>query len=339
MSILREYIHAFHDGRNLSADNAEAFLDELIDEIDETLLGVVFQAWDQKGIAAEEIYEIARIMRERCTIVTSDHRRFVDIVGTGGSSRKTFNVSTAAAFVVAGAGVPVAKHGNRAATSASGSADVLSALGVEPAVDAATAERCLSEIGMCFMFAPNFHRLSPTLAKVRRGLGFPTIFNCVGPLCNPANAPHRLIGVWDPELVPKMAAALSRLGTGRSWIVHGVNGLDEISLDGPTLVAEIEDGSIRRFEISPEDFGLKVEALAGVNVISPRESADLIREVLEGEQRDTFAERIILANAAAAIYVADGAKSLRDGFDAAVESIRSGRAKEKMVALADLSKG
>jgi anthranilate phosphoribosyltransferase len=144
-------------------------------------------------------------MRGRMKRINSKHESFVDIVGTGGSKAKTFNVSTAASFVVAGAGVPVAKHGNKAATSNSGSADVLSELGIDPAVDAATAESCLNEIGICFMFAPNYHRLSPTLGKVRRGLGFPTIFNCVGPLCNPASAPHQLIGVWDVKLLPKMA--------------------------------------------------------------------------------------------------------------------------------------
>jgi anthranilate phosphoribosyltransferase len=151
-------------------------------------------------------------------------------------------------------GVPVAKHGNKAATSNSGSADVLSALGIEPAVNAATAERCLNEIGICFMFAPNFHRLSPTLGRVRRGLGFPTIFNCIGPLCNPASAPHQLIGVWDKSLVSTMANALARLGTRKSWIVHGEDGSDEISVSGPTFVAEVENGNVRTFELSLEIF-------------------------------------------------------------------------------------
>ncbi len=239
---------------------------------------------------------------------------------------------------MAGAGVAVAKHGNKAATSNSGSADVLSELGVQTAGDAEMAERCLNEIGICFMFAPNFHRLSPTLAKVRRGLGFPTIYNCVGPLCNPANAPHRLIGVWKEELVLKMARALSRLGTGRSWIVHGLDGGDEISLGGPTLVAEVDEGSVRRFEISPQDFALKGSIPSEPKAVSAEQSANLIREILRGQRRDSSAEQIVLSNAAAAMYIAGAAETLRDGFEKATESIRSGHAENRMLLLADLTK-
>lgn len=337
MNILQEHVQAFRVGRDLSGSDAELFLDDLIAETDEALLDDVFRAWDQKGIATNEIYEIARIMRERCTTVTARDEKFVDIVGTGGSRSKTFNVSTAAAFVIAGAGVPVAKHGNRAATSTSGSADVLSELGVEPAVDAATAERCLNEIGICFMFAPNFHRLSPTLGKVRRGLGFPTIFNCVGPLCNPANAPYRLIGVWEEDLVPKVGEALSRLGTGKSWIVHGRDGMDEVSLGGATLVVEIEGSAIRRFEITPKNFGISVDDVTGLKVGSPEESANLIREVLKGERRDMIAERLVLINAAAGLYIAGAAGDLREGFRIATQSIRNGKAMEKLGLLAGIT--
>jgi anthranilate phosphoribosyltransferase len=339
VNILQKYTQEFRDGGELASVDAEEFLDALITETNETLLAEVFRSWDAKGIAADEIYQIARIMRDRCTRVTAKHETFVDIVGTGGARNKTFNVSTAAAFVVAGAGVMVAKHGNRAATSNTGSADVLSALGVEPAVDAATAERCLNEIGICFMFAPNFHRLSPTLARVRGGLGFPTIFNCVGPLCNPANAPHQLIGVWDRDLVPKMATATSRLGTGRSWIVHGEDGIDEISLNGATSVAEIDGGSVTRFEVSAAEFGLDDELPGGMKVSSPEQSADVIRGVLGGKLEHTAAEKVVLINAAAAIYIANGAKTLRDGYDAATDSIRNGSAKEKMLRLGELTKG
>lgn len=338
MTILQNYISEFRADRDLKEADARPFLDALISESREDLLADVFRAWDQKGISVNEIFEIAHIMRRRCAKVTTSHSIFVDIVGTGGSRNKTYNVSTAAAFVVAGAGVTVAKHGNRAATSSSGSADVLSALGVEPAVDAAIAERCLDEIGLCFMFAPNFHRLSPTLAKVRCGLGFPTIFNCVGPLCNPANAPHQLIGVWDRELLPKMAEALSRLGTGKSWIVHGEDGMDEITLGGATTVAEIDGTSTTSFEISPLEFGLETEATRGLKVSSAAESADLIRGVLDGKLADTTAERVVLANAAAAIYIANGAKTLREGFEAATESIRNGSAKKKMVRLSEATR-
>ena len=335
MSILQKYIDAFSAGRDLSGDVAEIFLDGLITETNETLLAEVFRAWDQKGISGDEIYEIASLMRGRCTRVSSKHETFVDIVGTGGSRSKTFNVSTAAAFVIAGAGLPVAKHGNKAATSSSGSADVLSALGVEPAVDPATSERCLNDIGLCFMFAPNFHRLSPTLAKVRRGLGFPTIFNCVGPLCNPANAPHQVIGVWREELVEKMAAALSRLGTKKSWIVHGHDGLDEISLSGPTLVGEIENGAVRTFHISPADFSVDAKQLNGINAETPAESAKLILAVLDGEMVESAAVGLVMINAAAALHVAGCADSLRNAVGLARASLSSGNARKKLDELSD----
>lgn len=338
MSILQKYIGVFRNGRDLDGAEADVFLDALIGETDEQLLAELFRAWNSKDIASDEIYEIARIMRERCTRVITKHEKFIDIVGTGGSQSKTFNVSTAAAFVIAGAGIPVAKHGNKAATSNSGSADVLSALGVEPAVDATTAERCLNDIGICFMFAPNFHRLSPTLAKVRRGLGFPTIFNYVGPLCNPANAPHRLIGVWNKNLVPKMADALARLGTPRSWIVYGNDGLDEISLNSSTFVAEVAGGSVRTFEISPTDFGIKATKLNGIRVESADESAKLIRSVLEGQLKESAAERLVAINAAAALFISGGANSLVDGFQLAADSLNSGCASMKLHELAEAVK-
>ena len=328
--LLRDQAQGFRRGIHLCPSDAATFLDQLIGSDDEDLLRDVFVAWNEKGIDEDEIFELARIMRDRCIRVETSRRKFVDIVGTGGSKTKTFNVSTAAAFVVAGAGVAVAKHGNRAATSNCGSADVLSALGIEPAVDAATATRCLDEIGICFMFAPNFHRLSPTLAKVRRGLGFPTIFNCIGPLCNPASAPHSLIGVWDADLVPKMANALSRLGAGRSWIVHGRDGLDEISLSGSTLVNEIVGDEVRSFEIHGSNLnGHKIR-----RADSAEESAGLIRGVLESSLAGSSEEALVLENAAAAIYIAGVAADLESARESALASVRNGNAARKLEELA-----
>ena len=330
MAILRKIIHDFSQSSDLICDDAETFLDALITETDEILLADVFRSWDAKGIVTDEIFSIAKILRERMIRVSSKHKTLVDIVGTGGSRSKTFNVSTAAAFVVAGAGIPVAKHGNKAATSNSGSADVLSALGINPAVDAATAERCLNEIGICFMFAPNHHRLSPVLAKVRRGLGFPTIFNCVGPLCNPANAPHQLIGVWSEELVPKIANALARLGTKKSWVVHGSDGLDEVTLNGPTKVAEIRDGSVRLFEISPENFDLPLSDSSDVQAADAEESSALIRDVLSGKSENQTAVNLVAINAAAAICVVSDESDLPTAYAKAMESINSGAAQDKL---------
>ena len=333
-SILQKYAAEFRDGRDLQSGEAEQFLDALIRDTDESILAEVLTAWNQKEISEGEIYAIARIMRDRCTKIASKHETFVDIVGTGGSRNKTFNVSTGAAFVAAGAGVPIAKHGNKAATSNTGSADVLSALGVEPAVDAATAERCLNEIGICFMFAPNYHRLSPTLAKVRRGLGFPTIFNCVGPLCNPAGAPHQLIGVWSREMVPKMAGALARLGTKKSWVVHGSDGLDEVSLAGPTFVAEVDGEAVKEFQIKPSDFGYPESDLDGLSVESAAESATLIRRVIEAVDIDSTAEGLVVINAGVAIFLAGVADDLHRGAKLAAQSVRDGVALRKLDQLA-----
>ena len=336
--VLNETIESFRRGCDMDVTNAEPLLDALITGSDEALMAELFRVWDRKGIAEDEIYSIARSMRDRCTTVNSKHESFVDIVGTGGSHAKTFNVSTAAAFLVAGHGVAVAKHGNKAATSNSGSADVLSALGIEPAVDAAKAERCLNEIGICFMFAPNFHRLSPTLGKVRRALGFPTIFNCVGPLCNPASAPHQLIGVWSKKLVPKMANALARLGTKKSWIVHGSDGLDEISLSGPTFVAEVESESVREFEISPADFGSVASPIESFKARSADESAAIINRIFAAEHRFDPIQEIVLINAAAALCLTDRVDDLEAGMRFAFDSISFGHARKKLKALANAVK-
>jgi len=332
-SVLQKAIEDFRSNKELLPEFAEPLLDALISESDESAIGSLLTTWNTKGIEENEIYEFARILRSRMKRVDSRHEKFVDIVGTGGSKAKTFNVSTAAAFVVAGAGVAVAKHGNKAATSNSGSADVLAELGINPAVDPETAERCLNEIGICFMFAPNHHRLSPTLGKVRRGLGFPTIFNCVGPLCNPASAPHQLIGVWDKELLPKMAGALARLGTERAWIVSG-NGLDEISLEGPTPVAEIVGETVTIQEIEPSSFGIEPCQMDGIRCSDSVASSAMIRRVLNGEAVGTSAEDIVALNAAAAVGLVDRAISKAEAVEAARLSIRNGNARRKLEKLA-----
>ena len=331
--MLKAYSKEFTLGRELRSEDAEAVLDSLISETDEAAIANLLTAWNVKGIGENEIYEFARILRSRMKGVNSRHETFVDIVGTGGSTAKTFNVSTAAAFVVAGAGIPVAKHGNKAATSNSGSADVLAELGINPTVVPENAERSLNEIGICFMFAPNHHRLSPTLGKVRRGLGFPTIFNCVGPLCNPASAPRQLIGVWDKDLLPKMATALARLGTTRSWIVNG-NGLDEISLEGETTVAEITGNDVNFTKIDPTVFGLESCTADDIRVSDALSSSAMIRRVLKGSEANSAAENIVVVNAAAAISLCHPTITKVEAVEVARESIRSGNARRKLEELA-----
>lgn len=329
-SQLEMFLEILSSGVDLSeSEAAEFFLALQTETENENLIAAALLAFEAKGATEIELYAMAKLMRERAVKVYSKHETFVDIVGTGGSSAKIFNVSTAAAFVIAGAEIPVAKHGNRAATSNCGSADVLSELGVNPAVEANLAENCLNEIGICFMFAPKFHALSPILGKVRRELGVPTIFNNLGPLCNPANAPHQIIGVWRKDLVEKTARVLARLGTKKSWIVHGSDGLDEVTLNGETFVAEISDDTVRTFKVSPADFGLQNTNFSFAKC-SATESAKIISDVLRNESVDENARNIILINAAAAIFIAGKADDLRAAFQIAEASLESGKAFEKL---------
>lgn len=328
---LEKFTETFSSGVDLAEGEAIEFFNALLKETEnESLIAAALLAFEAKGVTADELFTLAKLMRNRAVRVNSKHKTFVDIVGTGGSQAKIFNISTAAAFVIAGAGIPVAKHGNRAATSQSGSADVLAMLGVNPAVDAAIAERCLNEIKICFMFAPNFHTLSPVLGKVRRELGAPTVFNNLGPLCNPANAPHQIIGVWNENLLEKTANVLARLGTKKSWIVHGSDGLDEITLSGKTTIAEISNDKVKIFKVSPADFGLRNLSSTDLQKFSPAESARLITEILDGQSDDATAVNLVLINAAAAIYVTGFAEDLPKALALANESLTSGAARRKL---------
>lgn len=334
--ILRFGIETFRSGEQLAAGEPSRLFDAMLVERDESLLAEVLTEWAAKGISEDELFELASLMRGRCVRVEPKRRFYIDVVGTGGSKVKTFNVSTAAAFVIAGAGIAVAKHGNRAASSSTGSADVLAQLGVNPSVDQQTAVRCLDEIGICYMFAPNFHRLSPILATVRRGLGFPTIFNLLGPLCNPASAPNQLIGVWNVDMVEVTSSVLMRLGTTRSWVVSGYDGLDEITMDGATRVAEVVPAGIRFFDVRSEDFGVETSKLDSIRVSGASESAETVTRVLNGNEAGCTAENLVLINAAAAIHVASGVV-LPDAFAIARESIKTGAAAEKLSRLATMT--
>src|SRR5918997_4571279 len=255
---LREFTLRLMRGEDLRREEAASLLDALLDPAaTDAQIGAALVALAVKGETVEELAGMASAMRARSVRLRTRHARFIDTAGTGSSASKTFNVSTAAAFVIAGAGLPVAKHGSRAATSRSGSADVLSALGVQVSAAPEVSEKCLDELGMCFMFAPLYHGATARVAGVRRELGVHTTFNLLGPLTNPAGAPRQVIGVWHPSLVEPVARALDALGTERAWVVHGQDGLDEVTLDGATKVAEVSGGGVRIFEVSPEDFGLE----------------------------------------------------------------------------------
>jgi|SRR4051812_11887768 anthranilate phosphoribosyltransferase len=331
VEIIRDTINTFLSRRDLSGNVTEQFFDALLSETDESLLVDLFSAWSEKGINENEIFDLAQILRSRMKRITSRHEAFIDAVGTGGSSAKTFNVSTAAAFVIAGAGVPVAKHGNRAASSKSGSADVLSELGVRVDVEPIIAEQCLNEIGICFMFAPKFHSLSLPLASARRRFSRPTIFNCLGPLCNPASAPYQLIGAWDKDVARSIANALARFGTKRSWVVHGSDGLDELTLSGTSTVFDVCCDNAREIEITPEDFGFtRCQSRDISKVGNAIESADIVKGVVGNSLVGGKAEDLVVINAAAGIYLTGRVDSLAEAAITARESIRSGRAQNKL---------
>ena len=333
--ILHHYLDEFLAGRGLTESDTAAFFDALIGSSDEPLLAKILLAWEEKGATEDELFNVARLMRSRMKTLVHVLPVVVDIVGTGGSRAKTFNVSTAAAFVVAGAGVPVAKHGNRAATSSSGSADVLELLGVKCDVSPEVAAKSLNEIGICFMFAPRFHSLSPTLARVRRRLRRPTIFNNLGPLCNPAGSQHQLIGVWNKNIVDRTAKVLARLGTRRSWIVHSENGLDEVALQGKTFVAKIDGFSLEQIDLSISDFGTFNGHRPVPSNLTGAESASLIRKILENKKRGSNSEKLVLMNAAVAIYLSGKGPTLPAAFAMATESIASRAALNKLKRMAE----
>jgi anthranilate phosphoribosyltransferase len=317
-------------GESLSRSAASEFLESLLDggATDGQIAGALV-ALALKGETVDELTGIAAAMRLRAVPLKAKDERFLDTAGTGSSCAKTFNVSTAAAFVIAGAGLPVAKHGNRAVTSRSGSSDVLTALGVGVTASPEVSEKCLNDLGMCFMFAPLYHGTTARVAAIRRELGVRTVFNLLGPLTNPAGAPYQLVGVCKPELVEPLARTLAALGTKRAWVVHGLDGLDEVTLAGKTLVAEAQNGSVRTFELGPEDFGLQrssLESLAGGDAAA---SARIIREIFSGGRVDA-ARDLVVANAAAGLFVGGAATDLREASDLAAASIETGAAAAKL---------
>ena len=283
-----------------------------------------------------EISAAAQVMREfahRVEVDGGDH--FVDIVGTGGDGSQTFNISTASMFVVAAAGAKVAKHGNRGVSSKSGSADVLEALGVQINLQPAQVAQCIDEIGLGFMFAPNHHPAMKNVAPVRRELGVRTIFNILGPLTNPADAPNILMGVFHPDLVGIQVRVLKNLGARRALVVWGKDGMDEISLGAGTLVGELRNGEISEYEIHPEDFGIPMMSHRSLRVENPKQSAEMLMQAIQAESGTAF--EIVALNAGAALYTAGIADSIAAGVDLARHTASSGAALEKLRQMVGLS--
>jgi anthranilate phosphoribosyltransferase len=278
-----------------------------------------------------EITGAARVMRELARKVeVADHEGFVDIVGTGGDNASSFNISTASMFVAAAAGARVAKHGGRSVSSKSGSADVLEALGAVIDLEPDQVAACLAETGIGFMYAPNHHPAMKAVAPVRKEMGVRTLFNILGPLTNPAGAPNILMGVFHPDLVGIQVRVLQRLGARHALVVHGRDGLDEMSLGGATLVGELKDDEVREYEVEPEDFGLAMASSRNLRVEDAAQSKAMVLDVLDG--KPGVAADIVAFNAGAALYAADIAGSIAEGIECARAVLNSGAAKEKMQA-------
>jgi anthranilate phosphoribosyltransferase len=298
-------------------------------------IGLFLTGLSMKGETVAEIAGAAAAMRRHMRPIQTSRTGLVDTCGTGGDASRTFNVSTAAAIVTAAAGVPVAKHGNRAATSSSGSADVLAELGVNIAADLATVEKCLDELGLCFCFAPLWHTSMRQVGEVRKSLGMRTIFNLLGPLTNPAGAPYQLLGVGDDAMRPKLAEALALLGTEHAFVVTGSDRLDEVTLAAETRVTEVGGRPPRDFVWQPEDFGIARGSLDAIRIRDARESAAMIRGVLEGKPGP--ARDIVILNAAAALLVTPSVDDPAVAARRAAEAIDSGAAREILADLVRLT--
>jgi anthranilate phosphoribosyltransferase len=322
--VVAEAIDAVAAGRDLTADETAAVLAEIMaGRVPESQVAGFLIGLRTKGETVEELVGLARTMRALATPVATSRSNLLDTAGTGGGQR-TFNVSTTAAFVAAGAGCPVAKHGNRSATSPSGSADLLEALGARIDLDPAGIATCIDEVGFGFMFAPAHHQATRHVVPVRKALGVRTIFNFLGPMTNPAGATRQLFGVSDPAFLDVIGGALRQLGVERALVVCSEDGLDEMSISASTQVVEVAAGGIERYTVHPGDVGLDVADLSAVGGAQPEDNAAITRSVLGGEpgpRRD-----LVVFNAGAAIYAAGGASSLADGVRAAQAAIDDGSA-------------
>ena len=325
---MQDYIERVTDGEDLTQDEAREVATLVFEDATEAQIGALLSALRAKGETEAEIAGFAQGMRDAARTIQPDRKGLVDTCGTGGDDYNTINVSTTSAIVAAGAGVPVAKHGNYSVSSSSGSADVLEEVGVNVEAEPPAVEEAIERDGIGFMLAPVFHPAMKAVIGPRKELGMRTVFNVLGPLTNPAGADAQVVGVYDPDLVPVLARALAQMNVERAMVVHG-SGMDEIALHDATTVAEVDSDEVTEYTLTPTDLGLEqapIEAVAGGD---PEENAADLRGIVEGDV--TGAKRdIILANAGAAIYVAGAADDLSSGVDAAREAIDSGTAATKL---------
>ena len=305
-------------------------------ELPGPMVAALLIALRSKKETPTEIAAAATVMRDFATAVNvKDKTHLVDVVGTGGDGAHTFNISTASMFVASAAGAKIAKHGNRSVSSKSGSADVLEALGVKLNLSAAAVSQCIEQLGIGFMFAPNHHPAMKNVVPVRKDLGVRTIFNILGPLTNPAKAPNILMGVFHPELVATQAKVLQLMGAEHALVVHGNDGLDEITLSGSTMVAELRNGQISQYEIKPSDFGIANASMENLKVADAQESKAIILNIMNNQSGP--ARDVVCLNAGATLYAANVCKSIAEGVQLASSTITSGKAKQKLEAFVALT--
>lgn len=344
--MIREGIAKLVQGQDLTRIEAEELMSEVMSgKVTDAQIAAFLTALRMKGETIEEITAFASTMRKFCNrIHPKVTGTLVDVVGTGGDRIKTFNISTTAAFVAAGAGILIAKHGNRSVTSHSGSADLLEALGLNLKMTPASVEKSIEEVGIGFMFAPTFHTAMRYANSPRREIGIRTVFNLLGPLTNPANAKAQLLGVYDENLTEPLAHVLDSLGAEHAMVVHGLDGLDEISTIGRTKITLLKNGEISTSQMCPEDLGVRTVERKFLEGSTPEGSASITFKILNGQGsnstgKDDPKRDIVLVNAAAAIYLGDKAKTIEEGMQVARESIQCGYAYEKLRALVKFSGG
>ncbi len=334
MDTIKGHINKVASGEDLTREEAKAAFDVLMSgEATPSQVGGLLMALRVKGETVNELAGAVSVMREKMLVVNAPANA-IDIVGTGGDAKGSYNVSTCAAFVASGAGVPIAKHGNRALSSLSGAADTLTALGVNIEIKPQQIARCIREAGLGFMFAPNHHAAMRHVGPSRVELGTRTIFNLLGPLSNPAGVKRQLVGVFAPQWVEPVAQTLGRLGSDKVWVVHG-DGLDEITVTGPTKISILENGEVRDLEITPKQCGVATHPFEQIIGGDAAHNASALREVLEGTE-SAYGD-MVLMNAAAALVVADKAKDLLDGMGLARQAITSGQAMASLEKLKEIS--
>ncbi len=337
MSTFKDFIAKVSDGHALSPEEArEAFEVILSGSATPSQLGGFLMALRVRGESIAEVTGAVATMRSKMIPVRAPANA-MDIVGTGGDNSGSYNISTCTALVVAGSGVPVAKHGNRSLSSKSGAAEALAELGVNIDIDARKISDCINRAGIGFMFAPLHHAAMKHVGPTRMELGTRTIFNLLGPLTNPAGVKRQMVGVFARKWVEPLAEALRELGSEKAWVVHGSDGMDEITTTGPTAIAELKNGTIRSFEISPEDVGLAVSDPKDLKGGLPSENANALRDVLAGA-KNAYRD-VVLFNAAASLLVADKVETLKDGVELAAQSIDSGSAADTLEKLVAASNG